>query len=62
MQVQSPLAGELGKCMRCTLFHRPSVAVCLVCGIGLCEKHAYQDGGEMVCSDHVSDTLRQQLK
>ncbi|TMI48340.1 DUF2180 family protein [Candidatus Bathyarchaeota archaeon] len=48
--------------MRCTLFHRPSVAVCLVCGIGLCEKHAYQDGGEMVCSDHVSDTLRQQLK
>jgi HJR/Mrr/RecB family endonuclease len=52
---------ELAKCRKCTLLKKNTVAVCEVCGIPLCEKHAYQEG-KWLCIDHISDKLRQEIK
>jgi hypothetical protein len=52
---------DLVKCRKCTLLKRDTVAVCEKCGIPLCEKHFYQEGG-LLCEGHISETLRQEIK
>lgn len=53
---------DLAKCRKCTLLmRRDTIAVCEVCGIPLCDKHAYQEG-RWLCYDHISEGLRKQMK
>jgi HJR/Mrr/RecB family endonuclease len=52
---------ELAKCRKCTILKKKTVAVCEVCGVPLCEKHAYQEG-KWLCIDHISDKYRQEIK
>jgi Holliday junction resolvase-like predicted endonuclease len=56
------LEDDLAKCRKCTLLmRRDTIAVCELCGIPLCDKHAYQEG-RWLCYDHTSEGLRQQNK
>jgi hypothetical protein len=52
---------DLAKCRKCTLLQKDTLAVCEKCGIPLCEKHFYQEGG-LFCDDHISESLRQEIK
>jgi len=52
---------DLVKCRKCTLLRRDTVAVCEKCGVPLCEKHSYQEGG-LLCEDHISESFRQEIK
>ncbi len=53
---------DLSRCGRCTLLRGENVAVCEVCGLPLCEKHALQEGQKWLCENDVSDSLRKQIK
>lgn len=56
------IVDDLAKCRKCTLIHKPTVAVCDVCGMTLCEKHTLEEGGGLLCEEHVSAQLRESLK
>ncbi|MFH1579805.1 MAG: restriction endonuclease [Thermoplasmatota archaeon] len=55
------LVDELAKCDKCSILKKPSEVVCEECGRTLCAKHSYQER-RWLCEDHISDTLRQQVK
>ena len=55
------LSDTLAKCEVCTLLKKPPIAVCETCGLLLCEKHAYQEG-KWLCKDHISDSMREEMK
>lgn len=53
---------DLAKCEICPiLMKRASMAVCEVCGRPLCERHSHLED-IWLCPDHISETLRQDLK
>jgi predicted RecB family endonuclease len=56
------LVDDLAKCSKCVLLKEPCAVVCEECGRPLCDKHSYQEIGRWLCEDHISDTLRQQVK
>jgi hypothetical protein len=56
------LEDELAKCMKCRLLRGVTVAVCDVCGLTICEKHTYEEGGGLLCEDHISSVLRESIK
>jgi len=55
------LSDGLAKCSICTLLKKQSVVVCEECGRPLCDKHSYLEG-KYLCSDHISDALREQIR
>jgi hypothetical protein len=52
----------LAKCLKCTVIHRDTMAVCEECGVLLCDKHAHQEDSRWLCEDHISEELRAQVK
>lgn len=55
------LEDDLAKCRKCTILKKDATAVCETCGIPVCDKHLY-DEGKLLCEDHISDRLREELK
>lgn len=53
---------EISRCEKCGILKKKPVSVCEICGVPLCEKHSHQEQGRWLCEDHVSDTMRQQIK
>jgi hypothetical protein len=53
---------SIAKCEKCSLLHRSTVAVCDICGLPICEKHAYEEAGALLCENHISNEMRQKLK
>jgi Restriction endonuclease/zinc-ribbon domain len=56
------LTDSIAKCEKCSLIHRQTAAVCEICGLPLCDKHAHEEAGALLCEDHISADLRQKLK
>jgi hypothetical protein len=53
---------SIAKCEKCSILHRSTIAVCDICGLPLCEKHAYEEAGALLCENHISNEMRQKLK
>lgn len=58
----TPVIDSMAKCEKCSLLHRSTVAVCEICGLPLCDKHAYEEAGALLCDNHISAEMRQKVK
>ena len=56
------LEDVLAKCIEVQLLRGVTVAVGDVCGLTICEKHTYEEGGGLLCEDHISSVLRESIK
>jgi len=53
---------DFAKCLQCKLMKKSPISACESCGLLLCEKHSFQEGGRYLCQEHVSESMREQIK